>query len=247
MPLPVKAVVFDAYGTLYDIQSVASATEAAYPGNGEIITQIWRMKQLEYTWLRSLMARYEDFAIVTRDSLTYTLQVLGLPRDGTKFAKLMDKYLHLELYPDALPTLNKLNGYKRAILSNGSPDMLNALVKNTGLAPLLDATISVDSRKTYKPSTSVYNVIEEKIGVALKDVLFVSSNSWDAAGAKSAGLNVAWIERVKADALATELQSGGKLTPLAMFKALRMRPDELDHRPDYIIHGLADLVGIAAA
>ncbi len=244
--MTIKAVVFDAYGTLYDVQSVASATEQAYPGHGDLITQIWRMKQLEYTWLRSTMGRYEDFWAVTRDALTYTLQVLGLPIDKAIFDRVMEKYLHLALYPDSLPTLQALGGYKRAILSNGSPDMLNTLVRNTGLDKILDATISIDSKRTYKPTASVYGLIQFTLNVDLKDVLFVSSNSWDACGAKSAGLKVAWIERVMSSALSAELRSAKTVTPLAMFKAIRMRPDELGYAPDYVVHGLADLFGIAA-
>src|SRR5580658_17092 len=140
-----KAVVFDAYGTLYDIQSVAAVTEEAFPGYGDIITQVWRIKQLEYTWLRSLMRRYEDFSVITRESLAYAIRVLGLKHDAATFERIMDKYLHLDLYPDAKATLAALKGRKLAILSNGSSDMLNSLVGNTGLDRILDATISVDS------------------------------------------------------------------------------------------------------
>src|SRR3954465_14951119 len=115
----IEAVVFDAYGTLYDVQSVAAITEEALPGYGEIITQIWRIKQLEYSWLRSLMRRYEDFSVVTRDSLAYTLRCLGLQNDGDVFDPIMAKYLHLGLYPDPGATLAALRGRKLAILSNG--------------------------------------------------------------------------------------------------------------------------------
>src|SRR5262249_37179674 len=126
--MTIKAVVFDAYGTLYDVQSVADVTEEAFPGYGEIITQVWRSKQLEYTWLRSLMRRYQDFAHVTQDSLAYTLRSLGLAHDRDTFDRIMQKYLDLDLYPDARATLQALKGRKLAILSNGSPGMLNALV-----------------------------------------------------------------------------------------------------------------------
>src|SRR3989337_2877355 len=139
--MSIKAVVFDAYGTLYDIQSVASVTEEAFPGYGEIITQVWRIKQLEYTWLRSLMRRYEDFSVITRDSLAYTLKILGLEYDSAAFERIMDKYLHLDLYPDAMAALAAMQGRKLAILSNGSTDMLTALVANSGLDRVLDATI----------------------------------------------------------------------------------------------------------
>src|SRR5204862_3954501 len=114
----IEAVVFDAYGTLYDVQSVAAITEEALPGYGEIITQIWRIKQLEYSWLRALMRRYEDFSAVTAASLTYTLNCLGLAYDDAAFARVMDKYLHLDLYPDALPALQAMAGRKLAILSH---------------------------------------------------------------------------------------------------------------------------------
>ena len=153
----IKAVVFDAYGTLYDIQSVAAVTEEAFPGYGEIITQVWRIKQLEYTWLRSLMRRYEDFSAVTRDSLAYTLRCLGLEYDDAAFERIMDKYLHLDLYPDALAALAAMKDRKLAILSNGSPDMLNALVRNSGLDRVLDATISIDAKKIFKPSPEAYS------------------------------------------------------------------------------------------
>ena len=126
--MTIKAVVFDAYGTLYDVQSVADITEETFPGYGEIITQVWRIKQLEYTWLRSLMGRYKDFAAVTRESLAYTLRVLGLGYESQTFERLMDKYLHLDLYPDALASLAAMRDNKLAILSNGSPDMLNVPV-----------------------------------------------------------------------------------------------------------------------
>ena len=131
--MTIKAVVFDAYGTLYDVQSVATVTEQAFPGYGEIITQIWRIKQLEYTWLRSLMRRYEDFSVTTRESLAYTLRLLGLKHDDGVVDRIMEKYLHLDLYPDASSALAALRGHKLAILSNGSTDMLNALVRNSGL------------------------------------------------------------------------------------------------------------------
>ncbi len=142
--MTIKAVVFDAYGTLYDVQSVAAITEEAFPGYGEIITQIWRIKQLEYSWMRSLMRRYEDFSVLTRELLAYTLRILGKTYDEGVFARLMEKYLHLDLYPDGKAALAALKGRKLAILSNGSSDMLNALVRNSGLDRVLDATISVE-------------------------------------------------------------------------------------------------------
>ena len=245
--MTIKAVVFDAYGTLYDIQSVAAVTEEAFPGYGEIITQIWRIKQLEYTWLRSLMRRYEDFSVITRDALAYTLRCLGLQSDPAVFERIMDKYLHLDLYPDASATLAALEGHKLAILSNGSTGMLNALVRNSGLDRVLDATISIDSKKIFKPSPDAYTLIEEKLGMAPADVLFVSSNPWDACGAKAFGLNVAWIERVTPEAMALACIRNDLIAPLTMFKTIRMQMDELGVEPDYRIRSLSELPDLVAA
>jgi 2-haloacid dehalogenase len=243
----IKAVVFDAYGTLYDVQSVAAVTDQAFPGYGEIVTQIWRIKQLEYTWLRSLMRRYEDFSVVTRDSLAYSLRILGLKHDDGVFERIMEKYLHLDLYPDATAALAALRGRKLAILSNGSTDMLNALVRNSGLDRVLDATISIDSKKIFKPSPDAYSLIETKLGVPPNEVLFVSSNPWDACGAKAFGLNVAWIERVTPEAMALACVKSEMVAPLTMFKAIRMQMDELGLEPDYRIHTLSELPKVVAA
>lgn len=244
--MTIQAVVFDAYGTLYDIQSVAAITEEAFPGYGEIMTQIWRIKQLEYTWLRSLMRRYEDFSAITRDSLAYTIRVLGLKHDAATFERIMDKYLHLDLYPDAMTTLAALKGRKLAILSNGSSGMLNALVRNSGLDRVLDATISIDSQKIFKPAPDAYTLIESTLRVRPAEVLFVSSNPWDACGAMSFGLNVAWIERVTPEAMALACVGSDVVPPLTMFKAIRTQMDELGLEPDYRIHALSELPDLVA-
>lgn len=244
--MTIKAVVFDAYGTLYDIQSVAAVTEEAFPGYGEIITQVWRIKQLEYTWLRSLMRRYQDFSVVTRESLVYTLRCLGLTYDDQVFADIMDKYLHLDLYPDALGSLGAMKDRKLAILSNGSPGMLNALVKNSGLDRVLDATISIDANKIFKPSPDAYTLIEQTLQIPPNEVLFISSNPWDVCGAKAFGLNVAWIERVTRDAMAQACLKSDLVAPLTMFKAIRTQMDELGLAPDHRIHALSELAALVA-
>jgi 2-haloacid dehalogenase len=243
----IKAVVFDAYGTLFDIQSVAAVTEEAFPGYGEMITQIWRIKQLEYTWLRSLMRRYRDFSVITRDSLAYTLRVLGLEHDSGVFDRIMDKYLHLDLYPDAAATLAAMRDRKLAILSNGSTGMLNTLVRNSGLDRVLDATISIDSGKIFKPAPDAYSLIETTLHVPPAEVLFVSSNPWDACGAKAFGLNVAWIERVTPEAMALACVKSDLVAPLTMFKAIRTQMDELGLEPDYRIHALSELPALVNA
>ena len=229
--MTIKAVVFDAYGTLYDIQSVASVTERAFPGYGEAITQIWRMKQLEYTWLRSLMQRYADFSVITRESLVYALDALGLRHDAATLGPILEKYLHLDPYPDAKATLAALRGHKLAILSNGDSAMLDALVANSGLAPLLDATLSVDAAKIFKPSPATYALVEAKLGVAPQEVAFISSNPFDVSGAKAFGFKVAWIERVSATALANDVADPKTIGPLAMFKATRLRPGSMKPLP----------------
>jgi 2-haloacid dehalogenase len=243
----IKAVVFDAYGTLYDIQSVAAVTEDAFPGYGDIITQIWRIKQLEYSWLRSLMRRYEDFSVITRESLTYTLRTLGLEYDPAAFERIMEKYLHLDLYPDAAVTLQAMKGRKLAILSNGSTGMLTTLVRNSGLDRVLDATISIDSKRIFKPSPDAYSLIESTLGVPPAEVLFVSSNPWDACGAKAFGLNVAWIERVTPEAMALATVKSDLVTPLTLFKAIRTQMDEFGLEPDHRIHALSELPRLIAA
>jgi 2-haloacid dehalogenase len=243
----IKAVVFDAYGTLFDIQSVAEVTEDAFPGYGELITQIWRIKQLEYSWLRSLMRRYVDFSVITRDSLAYTLRCLGLQSDSDVIERIMDKYLHLDLYPDAMAALAALRGSKLAILSNGSTEMLTTLVRNSGLEAVLDATISVDAQRIFKPAPEAYALIEQRLGVAPAEVLFVSSNPWDACGAKAFGLTVAWIERVTPEAMALACVENDVLPPLTMFKALRTQMDELGCAPDYRIRALAELPELVGA
>lgn len=244
--MTINAVVFDAYGTLYDTQSVADVTEEAFPGYGDIITQVWRIKQLEYSWLRSLMRRYQDFSVVTRDSLAYTLRILGLHYDEETFTRIMEKYLDLALYPEAMAALDALKDRKLAILSNGSPDMLNALVKNTGLDRILAATLSVDEHKVFKPSPEAYTLIEEKLGVRPANVLFVSSNPWDACGAKAFGLNVAWIERVSSEAMALACVESETLPPLTLFKALRTQMDALGVEVDHRIRSLSELPKVVA-
>lgn len=238
--------VFDAYGTLYDVNSVAAATEQAFPGHGDTITQVWRLKQLEYTWLRSLMGRYADFWTVTRDALTYTLDSLGLQHDAAVFDPILERYLHLSPYPDAQDALAALRaqGHQLAILSNGSQDMLDKLVANTGLDTALDAVISVDPNRIFKPSPAAYALVGDTLGVARAEVVFVSCNPFDICGAKSFGFNTAWIERVPAAALAEEVRASTTVGPGTLSKLLRMRMDVFDLDPDATIHALTELTAI---
>ncbi|HKU46672.1 MAG TPA: haloacid dehalogenase type II [Burkholderiales bacterium] len=185
-----EAFVFDAYGTLYDVHSVVSRCEACWPGKGAQLSQLWRAKQLEYTWQRSLMQRYAPFSTVTREALAYACEALGLELSVAQMEGLMGEYLALKAYPDVEATLQKVK-IRTAILSNGSPDMLDPLVQQSGLR--FDAVISVDELKVYKPAPQVYELAVRKLGT--RDIGFVSSNCWDALGAKSFGFKVYWINR----------------------------------------------------
>ena len=188
-----EAFVFDAYGTLYDVHSVAARCESCWPGKGAQLSQLWRAKQLEYTWQRSLMRRYAPFSTVTREALAYACEALKLELSVAQMEGLMGEYLSLAPYPEVAATLAKLK-IRKAILSNGSPDMLLPLVKSSGLA--LDAVISVDELKVFKPAPQVYELAVQKLRT--KNIGFVSSNCWDAIGAKSYGFRVYWINRTGA-------------------------------------------------
>jgi len=245
--MAIKAFVFDAYGTLYDVQSVGAATEAAFPGHGDYITQVWRLKQLEYTWLRSLMRRYEDFRTVTRDSLGYTLGTIGLTADAALLDRIVDAYNRLAPYPEAAEALASLGGFRLAILSNGSPDMLDALVRNSGFDRYLEAVISVDAKRAYKPDPRAYALVRERLGVEPREVVFVSSNGFDVAGASSFGFKVVRIERVTPDALRQELSRGEPVGAAAMFRALRTQSEVLGLGPDAVVSSLRALPGLVEA
>lgn len=188
-----EAFVFDAYGTLYDVHSVAARCESYWPGKGASVSQLWRAKQLEYTWQRSLMRRYEPFSSVTRAALSYACAALRLQLEGAQVDALMEEYTRLALYPEARAALSRLRG-KKAILSNGSPDMLLPLVENSALP--FDAVMSVDEVKVFKPAPEVYELAVRRLRT--ESVAFISANCWDALGAKSYGFAVYWINRARA-------------------------------------------------
>ena len=191
-----QALVFDAYGTLYDVHAVIRRCEEFWPGKGTALSQLWRAKQLEYTWQRSLMRRYLPFSAVTREALAYACEALKLALDQTRANALMDEYLKLAAYPDVPAALRRLAARKLAILTNGSPDMIEPLVKHSGLK--FDAVLSVDELKISKSAPEVYQLAVDRLGVPKGSIGFVSSNCWDALGAKSFGLRVYWINRLKA-------------------------------------------------
>lgn len=194
--MTIKAVVFDAYGTLFDLESVNAACETAFPGRGAELGRVWRAKQLEYTWLRSLMGSYMDFWSITESALLSACGIVGLS-PGASRAELMRAYLRLDVFPDVPGCLRSLEGYRLAVLSNGSPTMLGAAIRNAGLDPFFDCVISVDEAKTYKPSPAVYGLGPLKLGVPASAIAFVSSNYWDAAGAARFGFRTFWINRAQ--------------------------------------------------
>ena len=220
---PVKALVFDAYGTLFDVHSVIKLCDELWPGKGPALSQLWRTKQLEYTWQRSLMQRYEDFTHVTDAALRYGCKALGLALDDSARTRLMEAYLRLDTYPEVPETLKRLAGRKLAILSNGSPTMLEPMVAHAGLAKLLDAVISVDSIRIFKPDPRVYKLAVDRLEIPTSAIGFVSSNCWDAIGAKAFGFRVYWCNRAGA--------------PL----------DELGVSPDHEMRSLAELPGLVGA
>jgi 2-haloacid dehalogenase len=209
--MTLQALVFDAYGTLYDVHSVMRRCESCFPGKGAALSQLWRAKQLEYTWQRSLMQRYVAFSTVTREALAYSCAALGLEL-GAHLNELMAEYLRLAPFPEVPAALERLQ-LKKAILSNGSPDMLDPLVRHSGLR--FDAVLSVDELKIYKPAPQVYELAVRRLGVRKEAIGFVSSNCWDALGAKSFGFTVYWINRSASPLDALGFTPDAQVTSLA--------------------------------
>jgi 2-haloacid dehalogenase len=217
--MALSALLMDAYGTLWDVHTVVKRCDGFWPGNGAKLSQLWRSKQLEYTWLRSLMNRYVPFSQVTRDALGYACSALGLELTEAQAAALMDEYRRLGFYADSAQALDRLSSMKRAILTNGSPDMIEPLVKHSGAS--FDAVLSVDEAKIFKPAPAAYAIAVAKFGAAPGNLGFVTSNCWDAMGAKSFGFRVYWINRLGAPADALGFR------PDAILKTLGELPEVL--------------------
>jgi 2-haloacid dehalogenase len=192
----IRACVFDAYGTLFDVHSAVGKHRGRLGEHADRLSQLWRTKQLEYTWLRSMMGHYQDFWQVTRDALDYALATYEVT-DAVLRQDLMQAYLHLECYPEVPDTLYQLKqrGYRTAILSNGAPAMLASAVAHAGIAELIDATFSVDAIGIYKPSPRVYQLAIAQLALSAQEICFLSANAWDAAGAASVGVRVVWVNR----------------------------------------------------
>ncbi len=192
----IKACVFDAYGTLFDVHSAAAKCRDALGDKADEMSEIWRLKQLQYTWLRSLMDEYAPFWEVTGDALDYALAAVGID-DPELRERLMNMYLELSCYPEVPQTLRilKEGGLSCAILSNGSPEMLDAAVHNSNIAGLLDAVISVDGIRIFKPAAVVYRQAVDRFDCRPEEICFMSSNAWDAYAAAHFGFQVAWVNR----------------------------------------------------
>jgi 2-haloacid dehalogenase len=197
-PTP-RAVVFDAYGTLFDVHSVVTLAEELAPRQGAVLSQLWRTKQLEYTWLSSLMRkpgdRRADFAELTALALDYALAQLMIPLAPDARRRLIDAYETLSPFPEATDALALLAPMPRIILSNGTLAMLRPLVEHSTLGTHIDAILSVDAAEIYKPAPAVYQLAVEHLRLARDEIGFVSSNGWDAAGAKAFGFTTFWINR----------------------------------------------------
>jgi 2-haloacid dehalogenase len=197
MAREISALVFDAYGTLFDVHSVTRLAESLFPGKGAALSTAWRSKQLEYTWLRGLMGRYEDFSRVTRSALEWSLEYLHLEPDENALRALTDEYRKLATFPEVRGVIETLAASRPlAILSNGHPDMLEAVVDHNGMRSFFRGGIfSVHSAHVFKPHASVYRIAEDQLGLPRTVMGFVSSNGWDAAGAKSFGFRAFWVNR----------------------------------------------------
>jgi 2-haloacid dehalogenase len=222
--MSIRLVVFDAYGTLFDVDAAARALAVQEPRLAQIWPRLatdWRRKQLEYSWLREVMGDYADFWQLTRDGLDWAMAAQGL-EDPDLAEALMALYRELPAYPEVPAMLEALGhrGIGRAILTNGAPDMVGAAVHAAGIGPLLDDVLSVDLVGHYKPAQAAYDLVAAQMGVAPAATLFVSSNGWDAAGAARAGFRVAWVNRA----------------------GLPM--DRLPHRPAHVLRDLSGVPGL---
>lgn len=225
MPVaPPEACVFDAYGTLFDLASAVARCDAVPAPNRQALNSLWREKQLQYTWLRSLQGKHADFWQVTGDALDFALESLGLGAPALR-EKLMDSYLTLDTFPEVPGILERLKkvGIKTAILSNGTHKMLRAAVSNARIEPFLDAVLSVEEVGVYKPHPKVYQLAVDRLGVERHAIFFVSSNAWDAWAASAFGMRVVWCNRYG------------------------QHPERLPGLPDYEVRSLAELPFLAGA
>lgn len=219
-PARFRAVVFDAYGTLFDVHSVAAAAEQRWPGRGEALSQLWRAKQLEYAWLRAMSGRWKPFWDVTRDALRFSAERLALPLDAEAEARLMNEYASLSAFPENLAALRALRaaGVPLGILTNGDAPMVEVAIRSAGMAGLFEHVLTSDRARTFKTMDAIYALAPAAFGCDPRRILFVSSNGWDAACARWFGFTTFWINRAGAPA------------------------ERLDVEPDHRGHLLTDLL-----
>ncbi|MFZ9679139.1 MAG: haloacid dehalogenase type II [Quisquiliibacterium sp.] len=217
-----SAVVFDAYGTLFDVHSVATLAETLFPGSGDALSQLWRQKQLEYSWLRAMSRRYKPFWEITRDALRFSCARLGLALNAEREASLMNQYASLSAFSENLQALRELKaaGLPLGILTNGNRDMIEVAVRSAGMTGLFDHLLSSDTVQTFKTMDTIYDLAPKAFGCPAREILFVSSNCWDAIGSRWYGFTSFWINR------------GG--LPL----------DQLDTEPDHTGRVLTDVVAL---
>ncbi len=218
----IRVIVFDAYGTLLDVQSVLDAAKETLGEQASDVVDLWRAKQLEYSWLRTLIGNYADFDQVSRDALSYALDFHRAEIGGEGRQRLLEAWFRPNPFADVPEALAALrgSGVPLAILSNGSPAMLSLALEHSGLDSVFDHVLSVDSVKRFKPDPAVYRLVEERLGISPDETLFVSSNGFDVAGAKAFGFHVCWINRA------------GR--PL----------DVLGQTPDHMVTSMSELPGV---
>lgn len=221
---PPEACVFDAYGTLFDYASAVARCGTVLGDKREALNSLWREKQLQYTWLRSLQGKHADFWQVTGDALDFALESLGLEASAFR-ERLMNSYLTLDPFPEVPGVLERLKkkGIRTAILSNGSSEMLRAAVSHARIGPFLDAVLSVEEVGVYKPHPKVYQLTVDRLGVEPQAISFQSSNAWDAWAASAFGMRVVWCNRYG------------------------QRPERLPGLPDCEVRSLADLPFLAGS
>jgi 2-haloacid dehalogenase len=223
--VPFKAVVFDAYGTLFDVHSVASLAEQLWPGRGDTLSQAWRARQLEYSWLRAMSGRYKPFWDVTRDALRHSAARLGLPLDADRETRLMNQYASLSAFPENLEALRALKaaGLPLGILTNGNRAMIEVSIRSAGMEGLFDHVLSSEQVETFKTDDRIYALGPAAFGCQARRILFVSSNGWDAVASRWYGYTSFWIDRLGAPA------------------------EHLDTEPDHVGRLLTDVVAVATA
>jgi len=200
MTMPIQAIIFDAYGTLFDVYSIGALAERLFPGRGDALAALWRDKQIEYTRLRTMCSMYKPFWEVTQDALVFSCNKLDLDLTFDAQNTLMGQYAKLPPFPENLGVLRRLQAMelKLAILSNGNPQMLDAVVKAAGMQNIFNHILSVDAVKKFKTAPEAYQLGPDMFGLSAKNILFVSSNCWDACAATWFGYTTFWVNRANA-------------------------------------------------